>query len=218
MNSLCSVETDEIGNETAYEYVVAGWLDSVEEVAAANTTTFVRDAAGRAEEVTYGLGRVRSMTDYPDGRLKTLSKQATERHFSGSGSCTAPPEISVQTTSFAYTPLSTTVTDPLQRDTVLIQNVHGLPSQTDFPGGTSTSSAFLGQTVRGEAQFFLAKPVVEPRQAGGPIGFSIRRPAALPKIALDRVAAEPNARTRAACLGGAEGDLARLKLGLHRVD
>lgn len=37
---------------------------------------------------------------------------------------------------------------------MLSQNLYGLPSRTDFPGGTSTSSGFLGQTVRDEAQFF----------------------------------------------------------------
>ncbi len=144
------VETDELGNETVYDYDVAGRLESVNDLASGNTTTFARDAGGRAQDITDGLGGVRSMTYYPDGRLKTLSQEVTEQHLVGA--CSAPP--SVRTTAFAYTPVSTTVTDPLQRDTVLIQNLYGLPSETQFFGGTRTSSAFLGQTVRDEAQFF----------------------------------------------------------------
>jgi len=145
------LELDELGNETVYDYDIAGRLETVDDVASGNTTTFIRDAAGRAEQVIDGLGGVRSMSYYPDGRLKTLSQEVTDRHLVGS--CNAPTPA-VRTTAFAYTPVSTTVTDPLQRDTVLLQNPYGLPSETQFFGGTRTSSSFLGQTVRDEAQFY----------------------------------------------------------------
>ncbi|MEM9728170.1 MAG: DNRLRE domain-containing protein [Myxococcota bacterium] len=142
------VETDELGNDTLYDYDIAGRLETVTDVAAANITTFERDPAGRAERVTDGLGGERSMTYFPDGRIRTMTQLVTENAAPG---C-APP--APRTTTFDYTPTTTTVTDPLNRDTLLVQNLYGLPARTEFPGGSQTSSQFEGQTVRDEAQFF----------------------------------------------------------------
>ena len=134
-NGRVRVESDELGNQTLYDYDDAGQLETVEDVAAGALTTFVRDSVGRATKIVDGLSNEREVAYRPDGRIDTVTD---ERDFD---------------TSFSYTPTSTSVTDPLLRVTTLSQNAYGLPTGTSFPGGTSTSSTFNGQTVRDEAQF-----------------------------------------------------------------
>ena len=72
-NGRVRVESDELGNQTRYDYDDAGQLETVEDVAAGALTTFVRDSVGRATLIRDGLNNEREVAYRPDVELIRFS-------------------------------------------------------------------------------------------------------------------------------------------------
>jgi RHS repeat-associated protein len=113
------------GSHLTQTYDDAGRLESVTDSATGATTTHEYDNAGRVTSTTDALNHTSSTTYDDAGRAET--------------STDARGKVS----RFGYTPTTTTVTDPLLRETTLTTNGYGLPIRVDFPDGTQTETTYL---------------------------------------------------------------------------
>lgn len=116
--------TDPGGNITGYEYDLVGQLRSVSSPSGA-TTTYAYDPAGRIIAETDALDYATHFTYTPNGRIDSFTTPLS------------------QTWRFNHTITTTTITDPLNRQTTQIFSPRGLPVQTINPDGTSSKITYL---------------------------------------------------------------------------
>ncbi len=136
-------ETDAAGRVQERTYDDAGRMASQIDHARGATTSVVRDGAGRVTRSTNALGFHTDMTYTAGGRIATMT------------------DANTNTWSFTYTPTSTTVRDPLLRDTTTNTNAYGLPLSILHPDGSSTSVTHLAPSRLEDGDEFVTSETDE---------------------------------------------------------
>ena len=117
-------ETDPLNHPTSYGYDPAGQLQTITDAKGA-VTSFGRDAVGRVTRSTNALGHSTWTSYGADGRGQSIT------------------DAKGNTWTLRYTPTTTTIRDPLERETTLLFSPHGLPIATIHPDGSRTETTYL---------------------------------------------------------------------------
>ncbi len=126
---------DPLGRVTQHSYSSAGYVDQIV-YPDGSVVSHGYDIAGRLTSVTNEESETITQTFAVDGRIASLTDPLN------------------RTTSWEYTPTTTTSIDPLDRETVTTFSPHGLIMQVDYPDGTSRSFSYLGTSRFQSAEDF----------------------------------------------------------------
>ena len=126
-------------------YDAAGRLQSVRRGATGATTSYQRDAVGRPTLVTDALGYSTSIGYHPSGRVASVT------------------DARGNTWAYASAPSSSSVVDPLGRETVTTTNDYGLVTSVRFSDGHQRHASYLGATRLESAD---ERPLSETDEAG----------------------------------------------------
>jgi RHS repeat-associated protein len=144
------------GYTESYTYDAAGRVLQ-ETGPAGRVTRYAYDAAGRADQVTLPSGAAFDLTRDSLGRVtgRTDPLGATEAvTYTTDGRLGASTDGRGNTWNYSYTLTTTQITDPLGRVTTLVNSEYGLPLETIYPDGATSSVTYLTASPLSDAQSY----------------------------------------------------------------